>query len=89
MKDKYGLYDLSYAVTGDTKTTKMSNLPKVLIQFVNKVDYREDDAFVKFFPEDKIVFNYDKKNKVLIHKTSQKKYTNASQIFIEMESEPY
>ena len=88
MKDKYGLYDLSYAVTGDTKTTKMSNLPKVLIQFVNKVDYREDDAFVKFFPEDKIVFNYDKKNKVLIHKTSQKKYTNASQIFIEMESEP-
>ena len=88
MKDKYGLYDLSYAVTGDTKTTKMSNLPKILIQFVNKVDYKEDDAFVKFLPEDKVVFNYDKKNKVLIHKTSQRKYTNASQIFIEMDTEP-
>ena len=88
MKDKYGIYDLSYAVTGDTKTAKISNLPKYPIQFIDGVNYKKDDAFVKFEPNNKVMFNYDKKNNVLIHKTSQRKYTNASQIFIEMNKEP-
>jgi len=88
MKDKYGIYDLSYAESDPQKTTKMSNLPKYLLQFISDVNYKREDAFVKFKPEDKIMFNYDKKGKVLIHKTSQKKYTNASQVFIEMNEEP-
>ncbi|MDB4326208.1 hypothetical protein N9966_00165 [bacterium] len=88
IKDKYGIYDLSYAVTGSTKTQRMSNLPKITLQFIDDVNFNKDKAFVKFKPEDKVVFNYDKKNKILIHKTSQKKYTNASQVFIEMNTEP-
>lgn len=88
IKDKYGIYDLSYAVPGSTKTQRMSNLPKITVQFIDDVNFNKDKAFVKFKPEDKVVFNYDKKNKILIHKTSQKKYTNASQVFIEMNTEP-
>lgn len=88
IKDKYGIYDLSYAVPGSTKTQRMSNLPKITLQFIDDVNFNKDKAFVKFKPEDKVVFNYDKKNKILIHKTSQKKYTNASQVFIEMNTEP-
>ena len=88
MKDKYGIYDLSYAQSDPQKAEKMSNLPKVLLQFINEVNYKKDDAFVKFKPEDKVMFNYSKKGNVLIHKTSQKKHTNASQILIEMKKEP-
>ncbi len=88
IKDKYGIYDLSYAVDGDTKTAKISNLPKYPVQFIDEVKFSKDDAYVRFNPNNIFMFNYDKKNDVLIHKTSQKKYTNASQIFIEMNKEP-
>ena len=66
----------------------MKNLPKFVLQFKEPVSFKEEDAYVNFKAGDKVTFNYYEKEDVLIHKTSIKKYTNASQIFIEMKREP-
>jgi len=88
IKDRYGIYNLDYATSDDGKTTKMTNLPKYTLEFINEVNVKKDKAFIKLNPGDKVVFNYDKNKKMLIHKTSRGKYTNAALVFIEMNTEP-
>ncbi len=79
IKDRYGIYDTPKS---------MKNLPKFILQFKQPVNFKSEDAYVNFKSGDKVTFNYYEKEDVLIHKTSIKKYTNASQIFIEMKREP-
>ena len=88
IKDRYGIYNLDYATSDDGKTTKMTNLPKYTLEFINEVNVKKDKAFIKLNPGDKVVFNYDKNKKMFIHKTSRAKYTNAALVFIEMNTEP-
>lgn len=89
MMDKYGIYNLDYA-TGEDKSRSMDKLPKFKLKFNEDVLVRDenDDTILKIRKGDELTFNYDKKNKVLIHKTSGKKYGNVSQIYIDMLKEP-
>lgn len=90
IKDRYGIYDLSYAQSGEDSTSKtFENTPKYVLKFISNVNYRGDgDTFVKIKKGDDVIFNYDKESKTLIHKTTRKKYMNVSQIVIKMDSEP-
>lgn len=90
MMDKYGIsYNLDAAV-GNSDDSSMNKLPKFKLKFNEAVSVRDenDDIILKINKGDELTFNYDKKNKVLIHKTSGKKYGNVSQIYIDMLKEP-
>ena len=89
MMDKYGIYNLDYAL-GDGKSSSMDKLPKFKLKFNEDVSVRDenDDTILKIRKGDELTFNHDKNNKVLIHKTSGKKYGNVSQIYIDMLKEP-
>lgn len=87
IKDRYGIYNLPGGEEG--RTTSITNLPSYLIQFLMEVRYKKGNEFIRFKEGDKVRFNYDEQDKVLIHKTSSKKsYTNQALIYIEMNEKP-
>ena len=90
IKDRYGIYDMSWAESGGGASSKtMKNLPKYILEFDLDVNFRDKDKnFVKFKKGDRVIFNYDKDNRILIHKISAKKYANVSQVIIEMNLKP-
>lgn len=89
MMDKYGIYNLDFAVTGAT-SVDMDKLPKYQLQFNDNIDIRDEkgNQILRIKSGDKLVFNFSKNDKILIHKTSSSKYGNVSQIHIDMLKEP-
>lgn len=72
-------------------TTKgMKNLPPYTLKFDKPVTFndRKSGTFIKIAKDEELIFNWDKNNKLLRHRTSSKKYTNVTEIQIQMKEEP-
>ena len=87
-KEKWGVSRFDFK--GDETLPKgMSNLPMYNVEFIEPLDYsdKEGNKF-KINKGDILKFNYDKDNKVLIHKISKKFSSNVSQIYLDMDRKP-
>ncbi len=87
-KEKWGVSRFDFSGDGDD-VRSMKNLPMFNVQFETPLNY--DDAEgnkLKINKDDILKFNYDKNNKVLIHRISKKVNTNISQIYLKMDRTP-
>jgi len=91
-EERLGLnsYDLDKFTTSGMSRRGMENLPKYTLKFDKPVTFndRKSGTFIKIAKDEELIFNWDKKDKLLRHRTSSKKYTNAAEIQIEMPEQP-
>jgi hypothetical protein len=89
LADKYGIYNLDSMVGGGSSKS-MDNTPKYKIKFDTDVNIEDvkNGIKIKIDRGEEKIFNYNQSQKVLVHKTSGKKFQNVSQIFIEMDNKP-
>ena len=89
LADKYGIYNLD-SMVGGSSSKSMENTPKYKLKFDTDVNIEDvkNGIKIKIDRGEEKIFNYNKPEKVLVHKTSGKKFQNVSQIFIEMDEKP-
>ena len=87
-KEKWGVSRFDFSGEGDD-VRSMKNLPMFNVQFESPLNYDDGEGNkLKINKDDILKFNYDKNNKVLIHRISKKVNTNISQIYLKMDRTP-
>jgi hypothetical protein len=87
-KEKWGVSRFDFSGT-DPDIRSMKNLPMFNVQFETPLNYDDGEGNkLKINKDDILKFNYDKNNKVLIHRISKKVNTNISQIYLKMDRTP-
>jgi len=90
--EKLGIsrYDLAKFHRNKDTGKGMENLPPYELKFNKSIDFGDDktNIFFKINKGDTLIFNWDEKNKLFRHRTSSKKYTNATEIQIQMKEKP-
>lgn len=87
-KEKWGVSRFDFTGGGD-EIRSMKNLPMFNVEFETPLTYDDSEGNkLKILSGDILKFNYDKNNKVLIHKISKKVSTNVNQIYLKMDNTP-
>jgi len=87
-KEKWGVSRFDFSGESDD-VRSMKNLPMFNVQFETPLNYDDGEGNkLKINKDDILKFNYDKNNKVLIHRISKKVNTNINQIYLKMDRTP-
>lgn len=87
-KEKWGVGRFDFSGEGP-EISGMKNLPMFNVRFEEPLNYSDTEGNkLKINKNDILKFNYDKNNKVLIHRLSKKLSTNIDLIYLSMDTKP-